>query len=456
MSARLAIGVLLLGVSTGCGDHALPAPTVAVAGAPSSDAADALPSPGGSWTRARQPDASFIAPAAHLDADAQLDFFTGFSFFRSPWVAAPSTTTARDGLGPLFNAHSCDGCHRNGGRGKSLLDAGAGSPGMVVRVAVRDALGRVRPHPRYGEQVQTRSTFGPPEATIAMSVEDAEGGLRKPALHVSWLQSTPRPEDAEAEVLLSARVAPALLGMGLLESIPAPALAARADPEDADGDGISGRVHRLADGRSGRFGWKAIQATVREQTAAAFNEDLGITSPPRPETACTPAQTVCRSRPHGNDPQSGVEIPEPLFRRVVHFVAHIPPPAAGRLTERVRRGQRLFAQLGCQACHTPSQPSQAGTIWPYTDLLLHDMGDGLADGRPEGDAGGSEWRTPPLWGLGTLQKVSGHTTLLHDGRARDVGEAILWHGGEAKRARRDYQRLDDAARRDLHAFLNAI
>ena len=453
MSVRLAAGVLLLSASAGCGGDLAPvdAPDAAVV-----EAADALPSPGGSWTRARQPDASFIAPAAHLDADAQLDFYTGFSFFRSPWVAAPSSTTARDGLGPLFNAHSCDGCHRNGGRGKSLLDSGSRSPGMVVRVSIRDALGRVRPHPRYGEQVQTRATFGAPEAELAMPAVDTAGGLRKPALHVSWLPLEPASEDAQDEVLLSARVAPALLGMGLLESIPEAALEARADPDDADRDGISGRVHRLPDGRIGRFGWKAIQATVREQTAAAFNEDLGITSPPRPETACTPAQAVCRGQPNGNDPATGVEITEPLFRRVVHFVAHIPPPAAGRLTERVRRGRRTFSMLGCQACHTPSQPAQDGAVWPYTDLLLHDMGDGLADGRPEGDAGGGEWRTPPLWGLGALRTVSGHTTLLHDGRARNIGEAILWHGGEADGARRGYEGLDDAARADLHAFLKAI
>ena len=445
MSARRVAGTLLLGALTGCGGDRAPV-------APADDAAGKLPAPGGAWTRQRQPHASFITPAASLDADAQLDFYTGFSFFRSPWVAAPASTTARDGLGPLFNAHSCDGCHRNGGRGKSLLDGGAASVGMVVRTSVRDSTGRSKPHPRYGEQLQTRATFGLAEAEIAMRSEDVKGGLRKPALRVTWLQS----EEAQAEVQFSPRVAPALLGMGLLESIPSAALIAREDAEDADGNGISGRAHRLPDGRIGRFGWKAAQGTVREQTAAAFNEDLGITSPPRPETSCTPLQTVCRGRPHGNDPKSGVEIPEPLFRRVVHFVAHIPPPDAGKLTERVRRGRATFSALGCADCHTPSYAVEAGTIWPYTDLLLHDMGEALADERPEGEASGSEWRTPPLWGLGAQRAVSGHTTLLHDGRARNVDEAIRWHGGEAANARHAYLRLDAAERRDLRDFLRAL
>ena len=415
-----------------------------------------LPSPGASWTRERQPHASFIAPAAHLDMDAQLDFYSGFSFFRSPWVAAPASTTARDGLGPLFNAHSCDGCHRNGGRGRSLLDD-ADSPATVVRVSVSGANGAAMPHPRFGSQLQTRATFrgadGAPgaEAAVTLTAEETPQGLRQPTLRVVPRQTAP---DAQG-LMLSARVAPALLGLGLLEAIPEADLLARADPHDRDGDGISGRPNRTADGRLGRFGWKAHRATVAEQTAAAFSEDIGITSSRFPHGPCTARQEACGAQPDGNGPE-GVEMPDALFALVVHFTAHIPPPAAGRATERVRRGQQTFTALGCGGCHTPRHDTAAGTVWPYTDLLLHDMGDGLADHRPEGQATGAEWRTPPLWGLGAQRAVSGHTTLLHDGRARDADEAIRWHGGEAETARLAYEALNEAERKALLAFLNAI
>lgn len=415
-----------------------------------------LPSPGGSWTRKRQPRASFIAPAAHLNMDAQLDFYSGFSFFRSPWVAAPSSTTARDGLGPLFNAHSCDACHRNGGRGRSLIDDPRSSA-TVVRVSVRADAGDAKPHPRYGSQIQTKATYrnaaGAPasEAAIALTATETTQGLRKPVLQVTSRHSDGDLDDA----MFSARVAPALLGLGLLEDIPQADVLAFVDPNDHDADGISGRANRTADGRLGRFGWKAHRATVAEQTAAAFSEDIGITSSPFPRGTCTALQQACQAQPDGAG-ADGVEISDALLRLVVHFAAHIPPPAAGRVTDRVRRGERAFQNAGCGACHVPSHHTKAGTIWPYTDLLLHDMGEGLADLRPEGLATGTEWRTPPLWGLGAQRAVSGHATLLHDGRARNADEAIRWHGGEAEPARLAYEALAEAERGALLAFLNAL
>ena len=422
--------------------------------APAAEGADAtLPPPGASWTRKRQPHNSFIAPAQHLNADEQLDFYTGFSFFRSPWVAAPASTTARDGLGPLFNAHSCAACHRNGGRGQSLLDD-ARLPGMSVRVSVLDAAGEAMPHPRYGEQLQTRATFrgadGAPaaEARIEMTAMETADGLRRPQLRVTPIEAGA----AVGETAFAARVAPALLGLGLLDLIPDADLLGRADPDDANADGISGRAHRLADGRIGRFGWKALRATVAEQTAAAFSEDLGITTSRFPHSTCTPAQVACLREPHGGAP----ELPDALFDRVARFVARIPPPAAGALTDQVRRGRRLFSDLGCAGCHTPSHRTPAGVIWPYADLLLHDMGEGLAERHPQGDADGREWRTPPLWGMGAMRRASGHATLLHDGRARNVDEAIRWHGGEAAAARSGYVALTGLERKALRAFLHAI
>ena len=421
---------------------------------------DRLPSPGGTWTRPRQPGPTYIAPAWHLDADQQLDFYTGLSFFRSPWVTAPSSTTARDGLGPLFNSHSCEGCHKNGGRGRSLLDD-PHALATAVRISVEKPDGTFGPHPRYGWQLQVKATYRREgEASVAMkaeaaSIPGAPSTLRRPHLVV-----TPHdPGEDPAHWRMSARVAPALLGMGLLAAIPESALLGNADPDDVDQDGISGRPHWLGDGASraiGRFGWKALHATVAAQTGAALRDDIGITNPEFVESGCTQAQVNCRAAPDGNDPDEGVEMPRLLFDYLVHFVSHLPPPQGGRVTERVQRGQSTFADIGCAACHVPHFDTEYGRIWPYTDLLLHDMGKGLADHRPEGDASGSEWRTAPLWGIGTARRVSGHTTLLHDGRARDVREAIHWHGGEAARSRDAFQHLPPAAQAELVAFVLAL
>lgn len=412
-----------------------------------------LPSPGGAWTRNRQPPGSFIAPPQNMDSDGRLAFYTGFSFFRSPWVAAPASTTARDGLGPLFNAHACAACHPNGGRGVSLFDK-PDAPGTVVRVSVYAPDGEVRPHPRYGSQLQIRATFaGGAEAKVRASTRVGAENLRVPKLDVQLAQDDSAP--LQSDLLLSPRVAPPLLGLGLLEAIPEASVLAAADADDADGDGISGRPQRTASGRLGRFGWKAMRTSVAEQTAAAFSEDLGITSPLFPDSACTPLQAECRNQPNGRDAPEDVEIPSRLFDYVVHFVAHIPPPAAGESTPPVRRGRETFTAIGCDRCHTPSHRSSAGVVWPYTDLLLHDMGEGLADHRPEGQASGREWRTAPLWGIGARVQGAGRN-LLHDGRARNIDEAIRWHGGEAAGARRAYQGLDEDGKRELIAFLKAI
>lgn len=419
-----------------------------------------LPSPGGTWTRPRQPGPTYIAPAWHLNSDQQLAFYTGMSFFRAPWVVAPSSTTARDGLGPLFNSHSCEGCHKNGGRGRSLMDD-PHALATVVRISVQSLDGTFGPHERYGTQLQVKSTYRPEgEASVAMDAEavavsGTEVMLRRPHLTVTPHDPGEDPTDWQ----LSPRVAPALLGMGLLAAIPESDILANADPDDLDRDGVSGRPHWRGEESSrtvGRFGWKALHATVAAQTGAALRDDIGITNPEFAESGCTPAQVVCRAAPDGNDPDEGVEIPRLLFDYLVHFVSHLPPPQGGRVTNRVRRGEKVFGRAGCVGCHVPHFDTEHGRIWPYTDLLLHDMGDGLADHRPEGEASGSEWRTPPLWGIGTAKRVSGHTTLLHDGRARDVREAIHWHGGEAAESRAAYQRLPDAAQADLVAFVLAL
>lgn len=427
-----------------------------------SEAQAELPSPGGDWTRPRQPGPTYIAPAWHLDSDQKLDFYTGMSFFRSPWVSAPASTTARDGLGPLFNSHSCEGCHKNGGRGRSLLDD-PHSLATVVRISVLTEDGLPQPHPRYGHQLQTQATFrAEGEAALAMEETAVKGPgaasgdppLRSARLRIKVRDPQENPDSWQA----SPRVAPALLGLGLLEAIAERDLLALSDPQDEDGDGVSGRPHWRGEGAFrtlGRFGWKALHPTVAAQTGAAFRDDIGITNPEFPTSPCTALQSTCRSAPDGAV-AGEVEIPKLLFDYVVHFVAHMPPPRAGKLKDRVRRGQDRFAEIGCASCHNPAFDTGHGLIWPYTDLLLHDMGEGLADHRPEGNASGREWRTAPLWGIGTAKKVSGHTTLLHDGRARNVREAILWHDGEAAAARQGFQRLAPEGQKDLIAFVKAL
>ncbi|MEM7364405.1 MAG: di-heme oxidoredictase family protein [Pseudomonadota bacterium] len=429
----------------------------------SAELARELPVPGGQWTRDRQPVNTLIAPAEHLTRAEELDFYTGMSFFRSPWVTAPSSTTARDGLGPLFNAHSCEGCHPNGGRGPSLLDR-PDSVATVVRLSIETKRGEVA-HPFYGDQIQTRAVWPDGwEAKVSLTstelprrlTEDEQMILRQPTLGLSW-----GPAGDPGEILTSVRVPPPLIGLGLLESISDGQIQALEDVEDANNDGISGRVHwRPLAGTDqiavGRFGWKGMHPTVNQQVAAAFRDDLGITTPLSRGSVCALEQTRCAEMPNGNDPVEGVEIVQLLFDYVTFFTRHIPPPSAGKLSERAALGQRLFREVQCDGCHQPSFTTSEGTFWPYTDLLLHDMGEELADGRREGDADGREWRTPPLWGIGTMKKVAGHTTLLHDGRARNVTEAILWHGGEAASSRARFQALPRDSQRALVVYVNAL
>ena len=221
-------------------------------------------------------------------------------------------------------------------------------------------------------------------------------------------------------------------------------------PDDADGDGISGRAQVVwSDVHDrpmlGRFGLKAGNPTVLEQTASAFAGDIGISNPIHPAGSgeCTDAQTDCTAALHGGDPeQGGFEIDQVGLDLVTFYSQTLAVPARRDVDDlEVLRGREVFFETGCAACHRPNyvthrlegdDPASFQLIWPYTDMLLHDMGPGLADNRPEGRASGREWRTAPLWGIGMTQTVSGHTYFLHDGRARSLLEAVLWHGGEAE------------------------
>ncbi len=272
---------------------------------------------------------------------------------------------------------------------------------------------------------------------------------------------------------MSPRVAPTMIGLGLLEAIPTEDILALADPEDANGDGISGRANVVTSAEFGvqelgRFGHKATLPTVGEQTAAAFSADLGLSTPlfPWHWGDCTEAQVACRTAPHGNDPErEGLEVDSRAMAVLNLYSRTLGVPARTAVDDpEVLRGKALFHEAGCAGCHVPKHVTHrlaSGTgsfqlIWPYTDLLLHDMGEGLADGRPDGLADGREWRTAPLWGLGLVAQAGGQRGYLHDGRARTVLEAVLWHGGEAEAAKENVVAMSPEDRAAMLAFLESL
>ncbi len=415
---------------------------------------------------------AFGFSARNTTFERRSEFLVGNSFFNDLWVTAPASTMSRDGLGPVFNARSCASCHNLDGRGRP--PEGDEEPlSLLVRVSLpgEGDHGGPRPVPGYGDQIQPRAVRGVTgEAATRVRYEELPGryadgapySLRRPTVEVSEPAFGPLPPD----LLSSARVAPPTFGLGLLEAVPEETILAWADPDDADGDGISGRPNRVWDvregrARLGRFGWKANQPSLAQQNRAAFLGDLGVTSALFDQANCAEGQDACASAPSGGSP----ELTDPIAELVDLYVQLVAVPGRRDWDDpTVLEGKALFGALGCAACHRPTMETGASElpelsgqrIWPYTDLLLHDMGDGLADGRPDFLADGREWRTPPLWGIGLTERVSGHLLLLHDGRARGFEEAILWHGGEAEAAREEFRALSADARVAVVRFLESL
>ena len=420
---------------------------------------------GGDTTSTTTTRNAFSLPARNLTSAESRRFAVGDSFFTSNWVIAGNSTEARDGLGPLFIAQSCSSCHGRDGRGAPPLDNLDPARGLVVQISLPTRLGRAPiPDPVYGGSIQDRSILGvPPEAEIHVQWRELPGayadGEPYSLVEPVFTIANPAYGAPHADLRTSPRIGPPVFGGGLLEAIPAERLQQLADPDDADGDGISGRVNLLEDGAIGRFGWKANQPRIETQVAAAFHGDIGITSPLRPGPTCTDAQPECLASPDGGDP----EISAGLFDDVVFYVQTLAVPAARDYPDR-KRGAELFFAAGCHQCHAPRHetgrhdiPALSNQIiFPYTDLLLHDMGPGLADGRADFHASGSEWRTPPLWGIGLTETVNGHTRFLHDGRARNLEEAILWHGGEAEPAKEAFRSMSAEDRAALIKFLESL
>jgi CxxC motif-containing protein (DUF1111 family) len=423
---------------------------------------------------------AFSFPAANLTDAERTRFAIGNSFFKRNWVQAPASTKVRDGLGPHFIARSCGGCHVNDGRGEPPK-AGDQPVSLLLRLSIPGvgAHGGVVPEPTYGDQFNNFAVRDvKPEGKVDIRHEDVKGAfadgtpytLLKPHYGFRDLGYGPMAKN----VLVSPRVAPQIIGVGLLEAIPEAEIQKNAADQKAAAGPIKGRINLVWDAPSGkmmpgRFGWKANVATVAHQTAGAFNGDIGITSPVFPDEGCTAAQKDCLAAPKGSQGQAP-EIDAKTLDDVVFYQATLAPPARRNVGDKqVRRGQKLFHDAQCAICHRPgyvtgpvpnpavSSAKLAGQrIHPYTDLLLHDMGDGLADGRPDGQADGRQWKTPPLWGVGLIKDVNGHTRLLHDGRARGVLEAVLWHGGEAEASRDAVLKMGRPDREALVKFVESL
>lgn len=409
---------------------------------------------------------AFLQPLSSLDKDMRAAFRRGESIFAQAWLVAPAPETPRfDGLGPLFNRRSCIACHAANGRGEPPEAETDIMRSMLVRLSVagEGPHGAPRPEPVYGDQLQTDAVPGIPaegeasvrwvESRIALG-DGTPVMLRRPEVAIRKLGYGP----LAPGTMTSPRVAPPVFGLGLLAAVPAAAIEKLADPTDKDGDGIRGRVNHVWEAESGRrtigrFGAKANQPDVAQQIAAALIGDMGITSARFPSENCTPSEKACAAAPSGGGP----EISTQDFTDLVAFVEGLAPPAR---RGGAAAGEKVFRDLGCAACHRPvlpveNPPGVKGTyeIQPYTDLLIHDMGEGLADHRPDFEASGTDWRTTPLWGIGLSAAVTDNPRYLHDGRARDLTEAILWHGGEAAKARDGFIAQTRTGRDALLAFL---
>ncbi|EPG66288.1 di-heme oxidoredictase family protein [Leptospira wolffii] len=463
---------------------------------------------GGYGTNCISNQSSFDVHAFNMQSSNGVLFNNGNSFFNQTWTAEGSS--AAFGLGPTFNARSCQGCHSHDGRGAPPASGNLNNAiGILIRLS-KDGTDPTTGGPigltNYGLQLNPRglgcdpsiydsnldcsptsiqgTNFTPPEGAAFVSYSNFPAPnypsgsttypdgtnviLKKPTYSFTWNSLFGDPTTGPEGFHFSPRTAPMIPGLGLLEAIPESTILGWADPSDANSDGISGKANQVWDAATstkvlGRFGWKANEPNLAQQNQGAFLGDIGITSPLFSTDNCPSAQTACLTNASSSaDP----EITVSLANSITFYTKMVGVPARRNVSDpNVIAGKALFTTLGCVACHKPYV--QTGTvsgfpelsnqhIKPYTDLLLHDMGADLADGRQDFDANGQEWRTTPLWGLGLIKTVNGHFKLLHDGRANGVEEAILWHGGEATQARQNFQVRSASERAQLIKFLESL
>lgn len=446
---------------------------------------------------------SYSKPSSNISASRKGDFFIGNAFFKQPWVVAPASTDSRDGLGPLFNVAACQSCHIKDGRGHAPINADDNADSLLIRLAMPAVTEQQRlalknsdiekvAHSVYGGQLQDRGIQGvPAEAKVEVTWSEVpvtfkDGHvvtLRRPNFQLK----NPGYGAFDPEMMVSPRVALPMIGLGLLEYIPEEAIKRQADVNDENQDGIRGKYNWVIDPETGkkalgRFGWKAGQTRLITQNMSAFNEDMGLTSRIRPGESCTQNQPECLKAPTGaddlGDGKAPVEVSNEVAKFVEFYTKNLAVPNRRNADDKmVLAGKKRFYDMGCKSCHTPryqlpkgkdnNLEQQGQIIYPYTDLLLHDMGEDLADRTIAGKlpsrqsqveflANSYEWRTPALWGIGLAKTVDPQATFLHDGRARTLLEAVLWHGGEAEAQKQKVLQLDKQGRDELLAFLNSL
>ncbi|PKG40394.1 di-heme oxidoreductase family protein [Psychromonas sp. Urea-02u-13] len=460
----------------------------------------------GDTTVKRTHASAYSAHSANLkDVKGILKFNGGNKFFEEPWAQSVGSVSSQDGLGPLFNNNACQDCHVRDGRGHAseALDNQQGTDfsTMLLRAAKSDisesqknamSLGLQANvgDTCIGGQLQHEANFGiKQEASQAVSYRYQEISftdgekvtLRDPIWHVKGINC-----EIDDDTVLSARVAPPMIGLGLLALIDEKQILAQEDINDSNNDAISGKANKVWSVKAqqvtlGRFGWKAGQPTLRQQTAGAFLGDMGLTTDFFQQENCLEHQSDCKQSPNGNgdmaDADYKFEVSTKVLNKITFYTNHLAVPARrNAYSTLVRNGQKLFNELGCQQCHTASYTTVKSAefpelsnqkIYPYTDMLLHDMGEALTDfdknsKTVKGDipveflAQANEWRTPPLWGIGLAQTVDPNATFLHDGRARNLLEAVLWHGGEAEQSKQKVLQLSKKQRVELLAFLEDL
>lgn len=427
------------------------------------------PLAGGETTVFDNTSQAFSLPASNLTGVSLGKHFDGDAAFEDEFVAAPAAVNS--GLGPVFNSNSCVSCHPGDGRGRPPF-FGQAPVSIFLRISIPGVApsgsGGPNPVPGFGAQLFDKSLFGvTPMATFSIEYVEQGGSfddgevysLRAPTYRI---QNPYQP--MPSNVMTSPRVALPVFGRGLLEAISENTLLFLADEADANTDGISGRANYVWDYSTGaraigRFGWKANNPTLLQQVAGAYHGDMGVTNPLfQIESSFGAPQFDGKT----DDP----EIDEEILEVATFYMQTLAVPARRNFSDPlVQRGEKLFEQAHCSGCHIPQLATGSlanvpevsnQTIFPYTDLLLHDMGESLADNRPDYLADGREWRTPPLWGIGLTERVNGHTFFLHDGRARNFIEAIMWHGGEAEPSKENFRRLTKNDRTALVAFLESL
>ena len=415
---------------------------------------------------------AFAKPLANLPTSDLRDFAFGNKIFNTNWIQAPASVASLDGLGPTFNRVSCSGCHFKDGRGRPPHSPSEPMRSMLLRLSYQASLKhKPIPHPNYGEQLNTLAIHHVPaegKASVTYTLihgkyrDGTSYTLRKPTYHFSDMAF----DDIDrSTTLISPRVSPAVFGLGLLEAIPPATLQDWADPKDSNNDGISGRINYITDPTGnkviGRFGWKANVTNLLQQNAGAALGDIGLTSSLHPKENCPLPQKACQKAISGGSP----ELSDQQLQKLTFYTQTLAPPARREVRHpAVLHGAKLFSQHGCASCHIPQVKTGSHAIpqlskqliQPFTDLLLHDMGEELADHRPDHEATGREWRTPPLWGIGLVETVNQHTHFLHDGRARNLEEAILWHNGEALSSKEAFIKMSLKERKALLRFLRSL